>query len=165
MEIANNAMVTLRCRVHDEAGELLDDGSRPFSYRHGCGMLLSAVERAIAGRTAGYAVTVGVGAEQAYGARRDELVFEAARENLPPGVQLEPGMTLRSSGGPFPLRVVSLTERGAMLDGNHPLAGRGLTFQVEVIDVQPPAATEPADVAGCGSATGCSSQCSGRCPA
>lgn len=157
MQIENNAMVTLRCVVSDESDRVLDDGSETFSYRHGCGMLLGGVEEAIAGASAGNTIAVELPPEAAYGAYREELMFEAMRENLPPDVTLEPGMTLRSTGGPFPLTVVRLTERGAILDGNHPLAGRTLRFRVDVLDVQPA-------LAGCASVASCSSQCSGSCP-
>jgi FKBP-type peptidyl-prolyl cis-trans isomerase 2 len=64
-------------------------------------------------------------------------VFEAVRENLPEGITLEPGVVLEPGGaaGRFQLRVVALTERGAMLDGNHPLAGKDLDVEVEVLAV------------------------------
>lgn len=159
MQIENNAMVTLRCRVCDETDRVLDDGAETFTYRHGCGMLLAGVEKAIAGASAGHTIDVELCPDDAYGPHRKELVFEAARENLPQDVALEAGMTLRSTGGPFPLTVVRLTERGAILDGNPPLAGCTLRFQVEVVDVQPGAA------ASCASAASCSSMCSGTCSA
>lgn len=159
MQIENNAMVTLRCRVRDEADRELDDGAETFTYRHGCGMLLVGVEKAIVGACAGHKVDVELCPDDAYGPYRDELVFEAARENLPQDVTLEAGMTLLSTGGPYPLTVVRLTESGAILDGNPPLAGRTLRFQVEVVDVQPGAA------ASCASAASCSAMCSGTCSA
>lgn len=157
MQIEKNAMVTLRCRVHDEADRVLDDGLEAFSYRHGCGMLLVGVEKAIVGASAGNMIDVELRPEDAYGTYREELKFEATRENLPQDVELEPGTTLRSTGGPFPLTVVRLTERGAVLDGNHPLAGRSLRFHVEVVEVQ------PGPAANCASAASCSSMCAGAC--
>lgn len=167
MKIQRDATVTLRCRVQDESGHVVDDGSKTFSYEHGHGMLLAGVENALVGRSAGYAVEVRLDAEEAYGPRRDALIFEAVRENLPPNLQLEPGMLLHSTGGPFPLTVVRLTERGAMLDGNHPLAGRSLTFQIEVIDVQPSAELGATGASACtkGGGAGCGGQCTERCSA
>lgn len=157
MQIEANTMVTLRCFVRDEAGRVLDDGAEAFSYRHGCGMLLAGVENAIVGASAGHRIDVELPPNDAYGAYREELKFEASRDKLPNDLALQPGMTLRSTGGPFPLTVVTLTEHGAILDGNHPLAGRTLRFQVEVLDVQPGLA------ASCAAAPGCKSMCSGTC--
>lgn len=159
MQIEANAMVTLRCFVRDEMDRVLDDGAEAFSYRHGCGMLLAGVEDAIVGASAGHRIEVDLPPNEAYGAYREELKFEAAREKLPQDLALQPGMTLRSTGGAFPMAVVALTEHGAILDGNHPLAGRTLRFQIEVLDVQP----GPAAI--CAAAHGCKSMCSGACAA
>lgn len=157
MLIEKNALVTLRCRVHDGQGQLIDDGSAEETYRYGCGMLLEGVERAIAGARAGARLAVELSPEQAYGPYRSELVFEATNDVLPPGLILAPGMRLRSTGGPFPLKVIALTERGATLDGNHPLAGKRLHFEIEIVNVQRGAA-------GCATAD-CSMRCTGRCAA
>lgn len=159
MRIEANAMVTLRCFVRDEMDHVLADGAEALSYRHGCGMLLAGVENAIVGASAGHRFEVELPPNEAYGAYREELKFEACRDKLPQDLVLEPGMLLRSTGGPFPLTVVALTEHGAILDGNHPLAGRTLRFQIEVLDVQ------PGPAGSCSAARGCKTACSGTCTA
>lgn len=110
-----------------------------LSYVHGTGQMLPALEAALEGRRAGDAVSVTLTPEQAYGPHRPELVFEAIRDNLPPGQEIRVGMTLTPGGqrGRFSLKVVGLTERGAMLDGNHPLAGRTVTWEIRIQEVQP----------------------------
>jgi FKBP-type peptidyl-prolyl cis-trans isomerase 2 len=137
--IAEGSRVTLHCRVFDAAGALLDDGSKPLVFVCGREQLLAGVEGTLKGKAAGYREQIELAPEEAYGPHRPELVFEAVRENLPPDLDLQPGMQLHPGGtaGRFPLTVVSLTERGAMLDGNHPLAGRHLVFDIEVIAVEP----------------------------
>ena len=143
--IAEGSRVTLHCRVFDAAGALLDDGSKPLVFVCGRKQLIAGLEDRLRGRQPGYRERIELSPDEAYGSYRMELVFEAVRGNLPPDLDLQPGMQLSpgGSGGKFKLNVVSLTERGAMLDGNHPLAGKHLVFDVEVIAVEP--AAEPAD--------------------
>lgn len=111
----------------------------PMRYVHGTGQMLPALEAALEGRRAGDALRVTLTPEQAYGPHRPELVFEAVRDNLPPGQALRVGMTLTPGGqrSKFSLKVVALTERGAMLDGNHPLAGRTVTWALHILTVTP----------------------------
>jgi FKBP-type peptidyl-prolyl cis-trans isomerase SlyD len=123
----------------DEDGQRLAASTpeTPMHYVHGTGQMLPALEAALEGRRAGDALRVTLTPEQAYGPHRPELVFEAVRENLPQDREIRVGMTLTPGGqrGKFSLRVVGLTERGAMLDGNHPLAGRTVTWTLRVLSV------------------------------
>lgn len=139
--IMDGSRVTLHCRVFDAAGALLDDGSKLLVFVCGRQQLIAGVETRLMGKQTGYREQIDLAPEDAYGPHRPELVFEAVRENLPPELDLQPGMQLSpgSSEGRFKLNVVALTERGAMLDGNHPLAGKHLIFDVEVIAVEPAA--------------------------
>lgn len=111
----------------------------PLRYVHGKGQMLPALEAAMEGRQAGDEIGVTLTPEQAYGPHRPELVFEAVRENLPPNMEIREGMTLTpgGQGGKFSLKVVGLTERGAMLDGNHPLAGKILIWEIRIRTVIP----------------------------
>src|SRR3990167_8725368 len=122
MRAIRGSKVTLKCRVTDrDQNALLDDGSKPMSFVVGMGQVVAGLEKAIEGKEAGYRNQFTLDAEDAYGLYRPELVFEAVRENLPPGLDIQPGMNLSPSGsdGRFQLKVLSLTEQGAMLDGNH----------------------------------------------
>jgi FKBP-type peptidyl-prolyl cis-trans isomerase 2 len=147
MEITTDAVVTANYRFTDESGELVDssDNNGPMIYLHGRASVLPTIEAALAGQSAGYKTSLTLQPEQAFGAHRPELVFDAIRENLPPNVNLKPGMPLFSGSGDrpaFQLRVIELTERGALLDGNHPLAGKTLRVDLEVLDVRPATAEE-----------------------
>jgi FKBP-type peptidyl-prolyl cis-trans isomerase 2 len=137
--IVPGSRVTLRCRVSNVGGELLDDGSRPVVFICGREAIIAGIERAVIGNAVGFCTGFTLAPADAYGLHRPELVFEAVRENLPPDLDLQPGMHLSPGGseGKFKLKVVSLTERGAMLDGNHPFAGKHLVFDVEVLAVEP----------------------------
>lgn len=141
MQIADGSRVTLRCCVTEASGEVLDDGRKPLVFVCGKQQVIAALEEALMGQEAGYQARIVLAPEQAYGLHRSELVFEAVRENLPPGLDIQPGMDLSPGGsaGKFSLKVLSLTERGAMLDGNHRFAGKSLVFDVEVLGVEPAA--------------------------
>ncbi len=117
---------------------MIDSGSKPLVVVFGRDQFLAELEHRLLGKEAGYRVHIDLAPEQAYGQHRPELVFEAVRQNLPPNIDLQPGALLSPGGsnGRFQLRVVSLTEHGAILDGNHPLAGRHLRFDLEVITVE-----------------------------
>lgn len=137
--IADGSRVTLHCRIIDSAGAVLDDGSKPMMFVCGRQQVIAGLEERLKGRKPGYRGRIELAPEEAYGPYRQELVFEAVRENLPADMDIQPGMVLSpgSGDGKFQLKVLSLTERGAMLDGNHQYAGKHLTFEVEVIAVEP----------------------------
>lgn len=136
--ITQGSQVTLRCCVTEAAGPVLDDGSSPLVFVCGQQQVLAALEHELIGKSAGFQTRIALLPEQAYGLHRPELVFEAVRDNLPPGLDLTPGMNLVPGGsaGQFSLKVLALTERGALLDGNHRLAGKSLVFDIEVLGVQ-----------------------------
>jgi FKBP-type peptidyl-prolyl cis-trans isomerase SlyD len=96
---------------------------------------LPGLATTLIGQRRGAVARVTIPAERAFGLRRAQLVFEAMRENLPQGVEITPGMPLYTSSGQgvFHLRVVSLTERGAILDGNHPLASYALELDIRLL--------------------------------
>lgn len=137
MNAEQGCRVTVRLTVHDEAKNLVDPGERPVEFTIGSGEVIAGIERAVVGRQAGESLEFICKPEDAYGPYRPEMVFEAVRENLPPGLDLVPGMSLEPGGGNgrFKLKVVELTESGARLDGNHPLAGKTLHFSLELLDV------------------------------
>lgn len=92
------------------------------------------------GRAAGARMQFVCQPQDAYGPYRPELVFEAPPETLPEGLDLTPGTTLSPGGsnGRFHLKVLEITENGARLDGNHPLAGQTLFFDLEILEVVGP---------------------------
>jgi FKBP-type peptidyl-prolyl cis-trans isomerase 2 len=137
-QITDGCKVTLRCQVASSDGEVLDDGSKPLVFVCGKQQVIAGLEERLKGKQQGFRDRIALSPDQAYGPYRPELVFEAVRENLPENLNIQPGMQLSPGGseGKFQLKVVSLTEHGAMLDGNHPCAGKHLLFDVEVINVE-----------------------------
>lgn len=133
--------ITAAYQFFDEQGTLIDSSeqSGPMVFQPGQQTVLPAIETALASATVGQIVQLELPPKLAFGEHRPELVFEAIHENLPQDVKLEPGIELFAGSGdrsPFRLRVLKLTDNGALLDGNHPLAGKTLKAELTVLDIQ-----------------------------
>jgi FKBP-type peptidyl-prolyl cis-trans isomerase SlyD len=146
MKAAHGMVVIMHYTLTDDSGETLDSsiGGEPMAYLHGHGNIIPGLERALDGVSAGHKSDVTVPAADAYGEKNPEAVFEAPREHFPPDLELAAGLRVTAEGpeGPISLTVVEITERGAILDANHPLAGKTLHFAVEIVDVRPATAEE-----------------------
>ena len=113
-------------------------GAEPLEFAMGQGQLIAGFENAVAGLTTGESCTVTLTPEQAYGESDPEMVQQVARELMPADVELEPGMVLQGQAGDGSVdnfTVVSFTEETVTLDANHPLAGKTLTFEIELVAI------------------------------
>ncbi len=129
-------------RIH-YAGRLEDgtefDNSRnrePLEFVAGAGTVIPGVSQGVIGMSEGEAKTVTIPPDEAYGERNPALEQKVDRENLPEGVQ--EGSQLRAMAGDreIPVWVRKLDEHEAIIDANHPLAGKTLVFDLEVVGVQ-----------------------------
>jgi FKBP-type peptidyl-prolyl cis-trans isomerase SlyD len=140
LKTSRGTVVTLRYTLTDDAGEVLDrSGDQdPLVYLHGYDTILPALERHLEGAEVGHRSQVTLPAADAYGERDPHSVFEAPREQFPDGARLRPGMEVTGEGpeGPVTLTVVRVTEGGAVLDANHPLAGKTLHFELEIVGLR-----------------------------
>jgi FKBP-type peptidyl-prolyl cis-trans isomerase SlyD len=140
MKTAPNTVVSIHYTLKDDSGAVLDSssGREPLSYLHGHGNIIPGLERALEGVDIGHRSHVALDAKDGYGEPNPDLVFEAPREHFPPDIKLEAGTRVYAEGpeGPVSFTVVRLTDAGAILDGNHPLAGKQLHFDVEIVDVR-----------------------------
>jgi len=113
-------------------------GADPLEFAMGQGQLIAGFEMAVAGLAPGESVTVTLAPEEAYGESNAEMVQEVPRRMMPEGVELEPGMVLQGQsdeGQVDNFTIVSLTEETVTLDANHPLAGKSLTFDIELVEI------------------------------
>jgi FKBP-type peptidyl-prolyl cis-trans isomerase SlyD len=174
MEIRKDAAVTLDYTLTGDDGVVIESskGKEPLSYIHGSGGLIKGFEAAMEGKSATDAFSFTVSPEDGYGERREDLVFNAPREQLSQIPELEIGMPLRvtTHDGAMVARIAEVHEDHILLDANHPLSGKTLTFAVEVLDVREatPDELEEAheDACGCsGSSCGdtCGDTCGGGC--
>jgi peptidylprolyl isomerase len=126
-----------------EDGTVFDtsEGREPIAFTLGAGDVIPGFDEAVAGMAPGDTKTVCVDAEEAYGERRPDLVIEVLKADLPEGITPEVGMALElrgPNGEGLPVRVTAIDDDSITLDGNHPLAGEPLTFDVTVVDFTSP---------------------------
>lgn len=144
MAIEQNSVVTIHYTLKDDAGAVIDSSlsSDPIAYLHGHGNLVPGLERELEGKNAGDKVSVSVAPDQGYGEYDKNLVQQVPRRALQGIGNVKVGLRLQAQT-PQGVRVMTVTRLvGDMvtLDGNHPLAGKNLNFEVEITDVR--AATE-----------------------
>jgi peptidylprolyl isomerase len=104
----------------------------------GSGQVIRGVDDALVGMTPGEEKTVTLGAAEAYGPRRPELLHEVERAAIPPEVDLEVGRQLegRDTGGQrLRLTVIDVADEKVTLDANHPLAGQDLKFDLQLVEI------------------------------
>ncbi|MDQ3204933.1 MAG: peptidylprolyl isomerase [Pseudomonadota bacterium] len=146
MEIADGVVATIRYTLTNTAGEVIDQSpdDAPLSYLHGAGNIIAGLEDALAGRTTGDTLQVDVDPDDGYGPRHDGLVQTVPRSAFEGVETLELGMQFeaRTDQGPLLVTVAKVDDEQVTIDGNHPLAGQKLHFDVEVKDVRPATADE-----------------------
>jgi peptidylprolyl isomerase len=133
--------------VHVHYRGTLDDGSEfdssagsdPIVFTLGAGQVIPGFENAIEGMSTGEKKTERIEAENAYGDRRDELVFTVGRDQMPDGSEVEVGDMLKvgfPDGSDAAVQVAAVDGQSVTLDANHPLAGKNLTFELELVSIE-----------------------------
>jgi FKBP-type peptidyl-prolyl cis-trans isomerase SlyD len=140
MSITQDQVVSIHYTLRDEAGEIIDSSpvGEPLAYLHGHGNLVPGLERELTGRSVGDKLNVTLSPADGYGEYDAKLVQQVPRRALKGVGNLRLGMRLSASSGRS-VRTVTVTRIAAdlvTLDGNHPLAGKELHFEVEVADVR-----------------------------
>lgn len=144
MQIAENLVALIHYTLKNEAGEVLDSsaGHEPLSFVCGANNIVPGLENALLGKVVGDKLDVTVTPEEGYGDVREELVQTVDRANFQGIDEIEVGMQFMAEApwGQQPVTVMAVNDDTVELDGNHPLAGQVLQFNVEVTEVR--AATE-----------------------
>jgi len=139
-KVGADRVVTIHYALYEQSGELVEDTSEagPFSYVHGRGGILPALENALEGMSKGDTVQITVACDDAYGEVDPEQYVEVPVSDFPEGTKLEAGIevTANSVMGPSVFKLLEVGEETVKVDQNHPLAGMNLDFFVEVIDVR-----------------------------
>jgi FKBP-type peptidyl-prolyl cis-trans isomerase SlyD len=141
MLVAQDKVVSFHYTLTNDAGEVLDSssGGDPLAYLHGQGNIVAGLEKALAGRQAGDKLRVRVEATDGYGVRDAALVKRVPRRSFGSVGNIKPGMQFQAQLERGQTRVVTVTAvKGDMvtIDGNHPLAGQDLNFDVEITEVR-----------------------------
>ena len=140
MQISKHKAVAIEYTLTNDSGEVIDssEGQDPLTYLHGAGNLISGLEQALEGKSAGEELKVTISPEDAYGERIDELIQIVPRDRFEGADELEVGMRFHASSdhGETLVTITEVTEDEVTVDGNHPLAGETLHFEVKVVEVR-----------------------------
>jgi FKBP-type peptidyl-prolyl cis-trans isomerase SlyD len=146
MQIEKDRVVAIDYTLKDDNGEVLDSsaGRKPLSYIQGAGNLIPGVENALEGKNAGERVEITVPPETGYGVRDDSLLMSIEREKFGEVEDLKEGLRFRmdTPDGPAIFTVVAIGETEVQVDGNHPLSGMTLNFDIKVQSVREATAEE-----------------------
>jgi len=140
MQIENDKVATLHYTLKDNEGNILDqsdDGS--FVYLHGAFNIIPGLEEALTGKKAGEDFNVKVSPEEAYGIRSEEHMQEVPKEMFESDAEINVGMQFYAqgpNGDDLMVTIAEIKDDVIVVDGNHPLAGMELNFDVKVIDVR-----------------------------
>lgn len=146
MNISENSVASIHYTLTDSEGKVIDssEGQEPLAYLHGAGNIIPGLEKALLGKVVGDKFTVSIPAAEAYGVRDDSMVQELP-SNMFSGIDnIEVGMEFHAETE-HGLQVVTVTKvegDNVTIDGNHPLAGVDLNFDVEVADIRAASAEE-----------------------
>lgn len=143
--IAADHVVFIEYVLTDDAGEELDSnqGGEPLGYLHGHGQIVPGLEEALVGKTVGHHAQITVAAADGYGVHDPDRLVTVGRDRFE--FEVEPGQVLEANlpqGGGVPFVVLEVNKETVTLDGNHPLAGKTLHFDIKVLGVRQATAEE-----------------------
>jgi FKBP-type peptidyl-prolyl cis-trans isomerase SlyD len=137
VKIEDGCLVSLDVSMYDAQGQLLERSESPLIYLHGAGDIFPRIEAALAGQEAGFRASVALEPEDAFGDADSSLLHLVECRRLGPKVEV--GMRYEGLPGRADGRIYTVTdiaEGMAVLDGNHPLAGFALRFDLAVRGVE-----------------------------
>lgn len=163
VKVAKDMFVSVEYTGTLANGEVFDTstGRRPLEIQMGAGQLIKGFEQALEGMTLNEKKKFTLEPEDAYGERDESLTHAFARADVPPDMDPQVGQTVGlhdEHGQQIPATIVEVTDESITVDLNHPMAGKALTFDIEVVGISESPTQEPDD---CGSGCGC--DCSSGC--
>jgi len=115
-------------------------GREPLEFTLGAGQMITGFEKAVLGMKVGEKKTVTIPSDEAYGPHLDDMVVEVPREKLPSNIEPKVGQMLeatRPDGEKIGFIITSISDNNTVtIDANHPLAGKDLTFEIELVKIQ-----------------------------
>ena len=111
---------------------------QPLEFTLGKGEVIAGFETAVQGMQVGDSKTTDIPAANAYGERRDEMVFEVPNNNIPENINPQVGQQLavkQNDGSTMPVTVTEIKKESIIIDANHPLAGKDLIFDIELVEI------------------------------
>ena len=148
MNIAKDSVVQFNYNLKDDQGNDIETttGGEPMAYLHGHGNIIPGLEQALEGKAVGDKFSVTVGPAQAYGERKENAQQRIPLKHLKGARKWKPGMmaVVETEQGYRQVTVVKVGKFNADVDTNHPLAGKTLVFDIDVVDVREATAEEKA---------------------
>ena len=139
MIISQNSSVLFHYSLSDKSGNKIDSSpaDEPLAYIHGQGKIIPGLEKAMEGKKSGDVMIVTIEPKDAYGERQEQMVQQIPRANFK-AEDIKVGMRFEATtqNGPASVVVTDLTEETVTVDGNHPLAGKTLTFDIRIAEVK-----------------------------
>ena len=140
MQIAKDLVASIEYTLTDAAGAVIDSsvGNEPLAYLHGAGNIIPGLENALEGKKAGDSLTVTVASEDGYGEKNDGLIQVVPKDMFQGVDNIEAGMQFhaQTDHGMQVITVAAVEGDNITVDGNHPLAGQTLKFDVKIIEVR-----------------------------
>lgn len=140
MQIDKNCVVAIHYTLTNDDKEVLDssEGKEPLVYLHGAQNIIPGLENALLGKTTGDSFNVTVPPEDAYGPFYEERMQEVPREAFGEHQDIQAGMVFRAQTeeGEEQVVIAEVNDETVVVNGNHPLAGQHLTFDVTVDSVR-----------------------------
>ncbi len=141
MSFKENQVVTINFTLKDEKGNVIEATSKeqPFAFISGNRQILPELETKVSEMLIGSKKTIVLEPENAYGIYKDTSIQTVNRTDFPEGTKLEVGMGFIADtpdGQQMPFTIKNIEDENIMIDFNHPLAGRTLTFEVELMDMR-----------------------------
>lgn len=159
MNIAENTYVTIDYKLSIDNGQEVDKSpeGQPLGFIAGAGQIIPGLEKELLGKAAGHSARITVTPEDAYGPVQDNLFQEVPKEQFPADTEITVGMTFQAQGphGPFMVAVSEINDETIIVDLNHPLAGKTLDFDVNIVDVREATAEELAQLSAASAGCGC----------
>jgi peptidylprolyl isomerase len=126
-----------------ENGEQFDSsaGREPLEFKLGSGMVIKGFDDGVTGMAVGEKKTIHIGANNAYGDKNPEMIFDFPKANLPADMLVEPGQQLMMNNGQgqqLPVVVIEIKDEVIVIDANHHLAGLDLIFDLELVAIAAP---------------------------
>lgn len=138
--IGKNAVVGINYTLTNDAGEVMDtsEGRGPLNYLHGANNLIPGLEKELEGKTTGAKFKATIQPADAYGESNPEMIQTLPLEMFKGVEKVEPGMGFTAQGPQGQQHIVVTEVNGdqVTVDGNHPMAGKTLHFDVEVVSVR-----------------------------
>ena len=139
-EVKNGDQVKVHYHGRLNDGTTFDssEGRSPLVFEVGAGQVIKGFDDGVLGMKPGEKKTIHIPVEDAYGEKSNDMIIEFPRDQFPPDMKPEVGMQLNlrgQDGRNFPVVISDVKDDVVVLDGNHPLAGQDLTFDIEMVEI------------------------------